>query len=68
MHHRLWLTILQHVAMCKAGDVVWNYGKLLMQAVALYILVVQFVLFFIAGYVSQPSHIADHRPGCALAP
>jgi hypothetical protein len=52
------MTILQHVAMCKAVDVVWNYGRQLVQAVALYILVLRFVLFFIASYVSQPSPVA----------
>jgi hypothetical protein len=61
MHHSLWITILQHVVMCKAGDVVWNYGKQLVQAVALYILVVRFVAVFVSSYVSQPRSAISGR-------
>jgi uncharacterized membrane protein YhaH (DUF805 family) len=54
MHHDFWMTILTHVAICKAVDML----KQLVQAVALYILVVRFVLFFIASYLSQPHPLA----------
>ena len=57
MHHGLWMTILQHVMVCKAVDAVWNHGKQFVQAVALYIVVVWFVGFFLASYVSQPRPI-----------
>ena len=62
MHHSLWMTILQHLAMCKATDVVWSYGKKLVQAVALFYLVVVFVYFFAATRVSPSRQI-----GCPVA-
>jgi hypothetical protein len=67
MHHDLWM-IFVGWGMRKVFDGGWNYGKQLVQAVALYILVVRFVAFFLASYVSQPSPIAGHSAGADLAP
>jgi hypothetical protein len=58
MHHGLWITISQHLLMCKATDVAWNYLKKLVQGLVLYWLAVRFVAFFVASYVSQPRPIA----------
>lgn len=66
MHHSLWMTILQHVAMCKAGDAVWKYGKQLVQAVALYILVMQFFSILVASYFSQSRPAIAARPNPLL--
>jgi hypothetical protein len=56
MHHELWMIFVGWL-MRKGFDAGWNCLKELVQAVALYILVVQFVLLFAANYFSQP------RPG-----
>jgi hypothetical protein len=63
MLHDLWMIFAGWV-MRKVFDAGWDYTKQWVQAV----LVVQFVVFFIASYVSQPSPIAGHRAGCALSP
>jgi hypothetical protein len=54
MHHfDPWMTILNFL-LVKGLHAAWNYGKQLVQAVALYCLAVRFVAFFVASYVSQP--------------
>jgi hypothetical protein len=53
MHHDLWIIFVGWV-LRKVFDEGWNYGKQLVQAVALYYLVVVFVALFLASYVSQP--------------
>jgi hypothetical protein len=58
MHHDLWMTIVQHLLMCKATDAAWNYLKKLVQGLVLYWLAVQFVAIFVTSYVSQPCPIA----------
>ncbi len=52
------MTIFRFLAF-KVMNAAWNYGKQLVQAAALYWLVVCFVAFFVASYVSQPRPVAS---------
>jgi hypothetical protein len=60
MHHGLWMVIFGFLSR-KVLDAVWNYGKQLVEAVAFYILVVRFVAFFLASYVSQSRPVISGR-------
>ncbi len=61
-------TQIFHLLFGKMLNAAWDFGKKLVQAVAQYCLLVWFVGFFLASYVSQPHPIAGRSAVRASAP
>ncbi len=64
MHHFDPETTLFNFLIVKVLNAVWNFGKQLVQAVALYYFVVLFVFAYCVAYASSQPRLVAPRGGC----